>query len=399
MALNVFSVAVFLVVFRESIEAGIVVTVMLAFLKKSLGGSPDTAAAYKALVKQVWLGAGLGFVLCLIVGGAVIGTFYRLGKNVWQSAEYYYEGAFYLVAALIITFVGAAMLRVSRMQENWQIKIAKALEEPKGERQGSLRRSWLRRIGGKYMVFALSFFTVAREGIEGIVFIAGVTFSAPSSSVPLPVVVGLICGFIVGFLLYKGGSVVAIHIFLIASTALLYLVAAGLVARSISYFEQAHWNARVGADASEAGSGPGSYDISHFEGGYGWGIFNGIFGWTNTATYSSVITYNVYWISVIDASTGHSATSLAARTPCWTAQAVRRRHDHLIKAESSLLTQVRTGYVGLRAYLFKQHAVDSPTCTCGAEDETPAHVLLSCTTAPRRPADWPQTLTDLDRRL
>jgi len=100
-----------------------------------------------------------------------------------------------------------------------------------------------------------------------------------------------------------------------------------------------------------------------------------------------------------DADSGRSAGSLAARTPCWTSRAVRRRHLHLTKAESSLLTQIRTGHIGLRAYLYRQGAVDSPMCICDAEDETPDHVLLSCTAAPRRPADWPQTLTDLDRRL
>lgn len=31
----------------------------------------------------------------------------------------------------------------------------------------------------------------------------------------------------------------------------------------------------------------------------GWGIFNAILGWTNSATYGSVISYNVYWIFVM----------------------------------------------------------------------------------------------------
>lgn len=33
-------------------------------------------------------------------------------------------------------------------------------------------------------------------------------------------------------------------------------------------------------------------------GGGGWGFFNAILGWTNSATYGSVISYNVYWIFV-----------------------------------------------------------------------------------------------------
>lgn len=31
----------------------------------------------------------------------------------------------------------------------------------------------------------------------------------------------------------------------------------------------------------------------------GWGIFNAILGWTNSATYGSVISYNLYWLCVM----------------------------------------------------------------------------------------------------
>lgn len=34
-------------------------------------------------------------------------------------------------------------------------------------------------------------------------------------------------------------------------------------------------------------------------GGGGWGIFNSLFGWQNSATYGSVLSYNFYWIAVI----------------------------------------------------------------------------------------------------
>jgi high-affinity iron transporter len=34
-------------------------------------------------------------------------------------------------------------------------------------------------------------------------------------------------------------------------------------------------------------------------GGSGWGVFNAILGWTNSATYGSVISYNLYWILVM----------------------------------------------------------------------------------------------------
>ncbi len=214
----------------------------------------------------MWLGVGLGFLICLIVAGGLIGTFYTVGRDVWESNEYNYEGAFALVAAVIITVVGAALLRVGKMQEKWRVKLAKALEAPAEASSG--RSGRFKHFAEKYAMFVLPFVTVLREGIEAIVFVAGVSFSAPVTAFPLPVVVGLAVGSAVGYLLYKyvpeslkkyrvsltfsrGGSSAKLQYFLIASTCLLYLVAAGLFSRAVWYFEQQKWNNIVGGDAAE----------------------------------------------------------------------------------------------------------------------------------------------------
>lgn len=269
-----------------------------------------------------------------MVGAAVIGTFYTVGANTWDSGELVYEGAFALVACVIITVVGAALLRIGKMQEKWRVKIAAAVESPIGAFafRGSSKGAWFKHFAEKYAMFILPFITVLREGIEAIVFVAGVSFTAPASAFPLPVVVGLIAGILVGYLLYKGGSTARLQLFLIASTCLLYLVAAGLMSRAVWSFEMNVWNKAIGsADADELGSGPGSYDISQSvwhvnvrhdlstdtyisragadyrsqccnpqtNGGSGWGVFNAILGWTNSATYGSVLSYNLYWLVVM----------------------------------------------------------------------------------------------------
>ena len=136
----------------------------------------------------------------MIIGGALIGTFYTVGANKWDASEYNYEGAFCLIASCIITVVGVALLRVGKMQEKWRVKLAAAVEAKvyTGNRHGVVKRFL-----EKYFMFILPFITVLREGIEAIVFVAGVTFSAPATSVPLPVVIGLIVGAVVGYILYK----------------------------------------------------------------------------------------------------------------------------------------------------------------------------------------------------
>lgn len=96
--------------------------------------------------------------------------------------------------------MGGALLRVSKLQDKWRVKLAKALEENpiKFGKNRSFKR-WCE----KYAMFVLPFITVLREGLEAVVFITGVSFSAPATSVPLAVLVGLIAGTAIGFFLYK----------------------------------------------------------------------------------------------------------------------------------------------------------------------------------------------------
>lgn len=60
---------------------------------------------------------------------------------------------------------------------------------------------------------------------------------------------------------FRGGSTAKMQLFLVASTCLLYLVAAGLFSRGVWHLEAQKWNEAVGGDAAETGAGPGSYDI------------------------------------------------------------------------------------------------------------------------------------------
>jgi len=249
-------------------------------------------------------------LISLAVGGGMIGAFYALDSQAFSRSENIWEGTFALIACLIISFMGAALLRISKLQENWQVKIDSILEKQRAAKAHHLLGSRVKLWTEKYAMFLLPFITVVREGLEAVVFIGGVGLGLPATSFPLPVICGLASGAAVGFLMYKGGNRTSLQIFLIISTCFLYLVAAGLFSKAILKLEEDKWNRLTGRDADERGDGPGSYDIRksvwhvnccspELNGGGGWGIFNALFGWTNSATYGSVISYNVYWIFVI----------------------------------------------------------------------------------------------------
>lgn len=155
---------VFFICFRECLETSIIVSVLLSFLKQTLGPERD-AVVHKRLVRQVWYGVIAGVIICVLIGVGIIAAFYTAGRNSFESAEYIWEGVFGIIASVIITLMGAALLRVSKLQDKWRIKITKVMEQKDSKLPiGGKLKHWTE----KYAMFLLPFVTVLREGIEAV---------------------------------------------------------------------------------------------------------------------------------------------------------------------------------------------------------------------------------------
>lgn len=311
---NVFAVQIFFIVFRECLEAIIVLSVLFSFLKQCLGQPSQDPAVYRQLRRQVWAGAFSGVGVCLVIGGAFIGAFYGLGKDIWAQSEDLWEGIFYLVATVIISVMGLALLRINKMRDRWRVKIAQALVRRTRTLDSRDVKNifglgpWLSDWSRRHVMFILPFITTMREGVEAVVFVGGVSLSLPATAFPLPVICGLIAALVIGYFLYRGGNMMSIQIFMIVSTCVLYLIAAGMFSKAVWDLQYNAFAQKVGSDVAEVGSGPGSYDIHetvwhvnccNAEIDSGWDIFNAILGWENTGTYGSVISYNMYWLGLI----------------------------------------------------------------------------------------------------
>ena len=88
---------------------------------------------------------------------------------------------------------------------------------------------------------------------------------------------------------------------------------------------------------------------------------------------------------------GRPTTRLADEDPpslLFTDKALKR-HEGLTKAQSSLLTQARTGDIGLRDFLFKIGVPETatPYCECGKGRETVEHLVVWCCEPPK-PRTW-----------
>ncbi|KAF9439086.1 high-affinity iron permease [Entomortierella beljakovae] len=295
MGSDYFSVPIFFIIFRETTEAAIIVSVLLTFLSQVI---PDDTALRRRLNRQVWGGAILGLVISLAIGAAFIVVWNKYANDLWATTEGIWVGCFSFVAVIMITVMGLAMLRTTQIQEKWRVKLSKAMDQ---ENEKGLGRS-----SGRYALFVLPLITVLREGLEAIVFIGGVTFTETSKAIPAAVIVGLFCGCLIGYILYRGGNRMNLHVFFTASTYLLLLLAAGLVAKGVAAFESYAWNKAINAQGDDSGY----YDPRNNV----WALtccdpkannqgfaqlMNALFGWSNIASIGTIVCYIGYWIIVI----------------------------------------------------------------------------------------------------
>ncbi|TDL21402.1 iron permease FTR1 [Rickenella mellea] len=379
MAKNLFSVPIFFIVFRETLEAAIIVSVLLGLVEQILKtddrdvtvvthrrptptatNTPDEKAStedvtvhvispsneptlspasdstsstvpvqrlIRRLRIQIFLGAGLGLLIALSIGAAFIAVWFTRARDLWSKSEALWEGIFELVASLLIYGMGLTMLKMDRAKAKWRVKLQRAFFEKtkvhsvlpsttattNGESPGAVEGANEGRTG-KWVLFILPFITILREGMEAVVFVGGVSLGQPATAIPIAAIVGLFCGLVCGYVIYAFASRATLTTFLVVMTNFILLIGAGLFSKSIGAFQSNTFNHLLGKDVGDlsgAHDGPGSYDVRgnvwHLTccnpenkiDGEGWLIFAAIFGWTNSATLGTVLSYVFYWLAVI----------------------------------------------------------------------------------------------------
>lgn len=268
----------------------------------------DNVKLYQKLKIQILAGGAFGLLLCMLIGGAFVSIFYHIGTDLWTLSEHYYEGVLSLVASVIISVMGLFFLRMGKLREKFRVKLASIIYSKDNNLLGNKTQKGVK-FSEKYSFFILPFITTLREGLEAVVFIGGIGIDQPLSSIPLSMVLATAISTVFGIFFFRYSSSLSLKICLVVATCFLYLIAAGLFSKGVWQLElQDYVNKCNGQDMSEVGNGPGSYDISRSvwhvnccngEKDGGWMIFTAIFGWTNSATVGSVISYNAYWLVLI----------------------------------------------------------------------------------------------------
>lgn len=202
-----------IVVWRESLEAMLVIGVLLAWIARQ----PDPAR----LKRGLWSGVGAGCALALALGFA---TFAAQSQLQGEALEIFQIGMVFFAAGLILQMV------------IWMHRHGGAMKRQLEERAG--------RAAGALGVGAITALAVAREGAETVVFLYGLGMEAGGAQLLGMLgaaLAGFACAAGTAWLLARGARFLSYRTVFRASEVLLLLIAGSLLAGGIDRMIGLDW--------------------------------------------------------------------------------------------------------------------------------------------------------------
>ena len=248
----------FLVTSRETLEASLVVGIVLAYLNRTNNQN------YR---KTVYYGIIFGILASLVA--AFVFTFFAGGFD--GKAEQMFEGVTMLVGAFLLTTMILWMMK--------QRHIAKEIE---GKVQQHLDTQTLFSHVG---IFMLIFTAIIREGVETVIFLNAINYASGINF--FGGTLGILAAIIVGYLFFVGSKKINLKRLFGFSSILLILFAAGLVAHGFHELEEAGIISGIISPV---------FDINNIlsEKGIVGGFLKGLFGYNASPSLLEVIAYASY---------------------------------------------------------------------------------------------------------
>ncbi len=260
------SLASFILVLRETIEAALIVSILLAYLDKT------NSQKFK---RDVWIGTIAATIISII--GAL--AFTNILGGFEGDAEKLFEGTVMVIAAGVLSWMIIWMLKNGRMiKYELQSKVDLALNEDK-----------------KFAIFTLAFIAVLREGIETVLFIGGIASNEDPTSVLISSLFGALSAVAIAVMLFRGIINLNLKKFFNTTSAILMVFAAGLFTQGVHEFQELGW---FGPEESFLNTSLFVLPLSDGEGVLG-PLLRALVGYQDKPTPLEIMAYAFYWIAII----------------------------------------------------------------------------------------------------
>ena len=189
------AISSFIIMFRETLEAALIVGIVLAYLAKT------KRTKYNNIV---YLGVAAAIVASIV--GALF--FNTLAGGFTGRAEEIFEGIVMLLAAVLLTFMILWMMRQRHIALNLHRKIETKISG-----------------GQKAELFLLVFVAVLREGIETVIFLEAAALASLEGNGIVASLLGIIAAIVLGYLIFVVGKKINLKRFFNVTSVLLILFA------------------------------------------------------------------------------------------------------------------------------------------------------------------------------
>lgn len=264
-----FSFSAFIIALRETMEAALIVSIVLAYLTKT---------GNLRFKKHVWVGVFTAIIASVFAAIA----FQTLAGGFSGNAEKIFEGFAFTLTAVFLTLMIIWMKKQGRYLEVvLQDKVNVAVDEKSG-----------------YSIFLLIFINVFREGIETVLFFVGIGVTEEPSTVFISGSIGIVVTTAFSILLFRGTIKMNLKNFFNYTSIILILFAAGLFAHGMHEFQELETifgPMGVGVNTVFLDLSSVLNDKENILGV----MLRALFGYQDKPTYLELIAYLGYWLMIL----------------------------------------------------------------------------------------------------
>ena len=253
--------AVLLITVRETLEAALIISVILGVLQKS-GRENEKKFVWIGLIASILASIGLGVLL------------QALGIAFEGALEEAFEGIIMLIAAAVITWVILWFRQQANVVQSLENDVNASVHGASG-----------------WAIFTIVFLSVFREGVELILILTATSYTVGVAGTLSGLVIGFLIALAIAYLLFNGLIRLNLKAFFQVTTILLVLFAAGLVAYGIHELNEVGWIPSIIYPV---------WDINHIldeKSGVG-EILKIIFGYNGNPSLTEVIGYLLYMVGI-----------------------------------------------------------------------------------------------------